>query len=78
MTNQEYARYTGSSYMTTFKSPAAAIAFSLNKYNCGKTKIVMLADGETFGVCQNSLANKFFRAGLEQLNYSLDAMALVD
>ncbi len=47
MTDREYARYTSRSYMSTFKSAAAAISFSTSGHNLGKTKIIMLADGET-------------------------------
>ena len=77
MTSEDYARYTGTAYTTKFRTPGAAIRFALNKHNCGKTKIIML-DDMTFGVMQNSLANKFIAAGYEELTYGLEALRLMD
>jgi len=74
MTAQEYIRYTGLAYMNKFRTPGAAIRLSLNKFNCGKTKIIMLDDGY-FGVVQNSIANKFIAAGFEELHFGLEALA---
>jgi len=53
-----------------------ALAYALNAHNIGKTKIVLLADGETYGVMQNALAKKFFAAGFEQLNYGFEALGI--
>ena len=77
MTAQDYTRYTGTAFTTKFRTPGDAIRFSLNKHNCGKTKIIMLED-ETFGVMQNSLANRFIAAGYEELTYGLEALSLIN
>lgn len=69
MTNQEYTRYTGTSYMSKTTNRALAIKGALNKHNLGKVKVIML-DGETgtYGVVQNSIAKKFLAAGYEELH----------
>ena len=77
MTKQEYTKYTGSAYMSTFKNPANAIELARNKYNVGKTKIIMLEDG-VYGVAQNSLANKFISAGYERFHYGFAELALLN
>jgi len=81
MTNQEYTRYTGSAYSTIYKGNGAiakAVKLANNKFNIGKTKIIML-DGETasFAVMQNSVANKFIKAGYEQYMETFADMAFV-
>ena len=80
MTNQEYTRFTGPAYCTKYSGQGAlakAIRLAKNKHNICKTKIVML-DGETgtFAVMQNSLANKFIKAGYEQYHVTFADMPL--
>jgi len=65
MTNQDYTKYTGLSYMTIYRNKKDAVRLCTNEHNLGKSKIVVLADGR-FGVCQNSVANKFTKAGYSE------------
>jgi hypothetical protein len=74
MTERDYERYTGASYTASFKDLGAAIRCATNEHNLGKVKVIMLADGETYGVTQNSIANKLIAAGLEQVRYGLEAL----
>ena len=68
MTKQEYTKFTGTAYMSRYRNPQDALRLSLNKHNNAKTKIVILDDG-TYGVCQNSIAKKFFAAGYKQYKW---------
>ena len=74
MTKQEYTRYTGSAYMSRYRNPKDAARLALNKYNLCKTKIIILDDG-TYGVCQNSLAKKFFQAGYKEYRWGFAEFA---
>ena len=74
MTKQEYSRYTGTAYMSRYRNPKDAMRLALNKYNLCKTKIIILDDG-TYGVCQNSLAKKFFQAGYKEYHIGFAEIA---
>jgi|GEM_PF-3346431 len=82
MTNQEFTRYTSEGYCTKFRGQGAlgrAIRLATNEFCSLKTKIIML-DGETatYAVMQNSLANKFIKAGYEQHTITLADIALAN
>jgi len=74
MTKQEYTKFTGSAYMSQYSNAQAAVKLALNTHNIGKTKIVILENGN-YGVCQNSLANKFFKAGYSE--YSIACVSYI-
>lgn len=77
MTKQEYIKYTGPAYMSNYRNVNNAIKMARDEHNLGKVKILMLEDG-IYGVCQNSLANKFIAAGYEQYHYGFNAAARAD
>jgi len=78
----DYEKYTSTSYMSKFSCLGDAIRFSLNRFNVGKTQIVMLEinpDNDTcvYGVCSNKIAKMFISGGYEIYHPSLADMSIL-